>query len=154
MAHPAGKWAQGAGLVSFRESSVQQIRKGGCPEFGVWSLDFGVKERRWTETSGSDSCNPHGIFLERVFSWRVLWYTLLCRSMDLVPTSGRRKISFERLRELNAGRVASTCHYGPWELLYTEEHPTRSMAMQRERWFKSRQGRTMIARLLAGRVAE
>jgi len=41
-----------------------------------------------------------------------------------------------RLAEHNANRVTSTRNRGPWELLHTEEFPTRTEAMLRERELK------------------
>ena len=35
---------------------------------------------------------------------------------------------------------------GPWRLVYSEEHATRSAAMQRERWLKSGAGRAWLDR--------
>jgi putative endonuclease len=41
------------------------------------------------------------------------------------------------------------CRRGPWKLIYSEEHPTRAAAMQRERWLKSGVGRDWPKRRLA-----
>ena len=39
---------------------------------------------------------------------------------------------------------------GPWKLIYSEAHPTRAAAMQREHWLKSGVGRDWLKRRLAG----
>ena len=57
----------------------------------------------------------------------------------------------ERLKLHNEGRVRSTKGFGPWQVLYCEEHETRGEAMRREKWFKSRSGRRRIKRLLQER---
>jgi putative endonuclease len=35
-------------------------------------------------------------------------------------------------------------HKGPWQLVYYETHSSRSEAMKRERWLKSRSGRRWL----------
>ncbi|MES0362648.1 MAG: GIY-YIG nuclease family protein [Desulfobacteria bacterium] len=40
---------------------------------------------------------------------------------------------------------------GPWRLIYSEEHTTRSDTMRRERFFKSGQGREWIRENLTDR---
>ncbi len=55
----------------------------------------------------------------------------------------------QRLKWHNAGRVPSTRSHRPWMVLYTEECATRAEAMARERWFKSRQGRSQIAAMIS-----
>ncbi len=37
---------------------------------------------------------------------------------------------------------------GPWELVYSEEYPTRTEAMRREKFLKSGQGREWVHALL------
>jgi putative endonuclease len=41
--------------------------------------------------------------------------------------------------------------YQPWELFYTEEHPTKSAAMQREKELKTFRGRAFIREMLKGK---
>ncbi len=38
----------------------------------------------------------------------------------------------------------TTKHAGPWTLIHHEEYATRSEAMQRERWLKTRSGRRWL----------
>jgi putative endonuclease len=45
-----------------------------------------------------------------------------------------------RLGQHNHGVTKSTKNRGPWELLRSENFPTRAQAMQRERFLKSGQG--------------
>jgi putative endonuclease len=47
----------------------------------------------------------------------------------------------KRLIEHNNGKSISTRKKRPWKLIYQEEYQTRSEAVQRERYFKSVQGR-------------
>ena len=45
----------------------------------------------------------------------------------------------------------TTKHAGPWQLVYSEEHPTRAEAMQRERFNKSRKSAAWIRQYLLNR---
>jgi len=47
----------------------------------------------------------------------------------------------KRLTEHNNGKSPSTRNKGPWKLIYKEEFPTRSLAILREKYFKSIPGR-------------
>lgn len=38
--------------------------------------------------------------------------------------------------------------YRPWELVYTEEYPTRAEAMKREKQLKSQKGREFVWKLI------
>ena len=53
-----------------------------------------------------------------------------------------------RLGYHNAGKVRSTKAYAPWEMIYFEEHNSRSEAMKREKWLKTSQGRKLVKRIL------
>jgi len=53
---------------------------------------------------------------------------------------GSCEIFAERLRDHNAGRVRSTKAKKPWVRHYTEEFDTKTEALKRERYFKSRSG--------------
>jgi len=48
----------------------------------------------------------------------------------------------------NSGKVKSTKPYIPWILIHSESFSSRSEAMKREKWFKSRVGRKKIAEIL------
>ena len=41
---------------------------------------------------------------------------------------------------------------GPWKLIYSQEHPSRSSAMSREKWLKGTSGRRWIKKTLIERV--
>ena len=45
-----------------------------------------------------------------------------------------------RLARHNAEKVKSSKRYAPYNILYTEEYPTRSDAFKREKFFKTLQG--------------
>ena len=46
-----------------------------------------------------------------------------------------------RIEEHNTGRGGTYTRYnGPWKLVYSENHPNRSSAAQRERFLKSTKG--------------
>lgn len=77
------------------------------------------------------------------------YYVYILRSK---PTgryyTGYTKDIDERLRRHNAGHSSSTKPYRPWEVVHTEEYPTRSAAMQRENEIKSKKSREYIDRLI------
>jgi len=54
----------------------------------------------------------------------------------------------KRVREHNNNRTKSIRHRGPWELVYTEEFPTRAEAMQRERQIKQMKSHQWIEQLV------
>ena len=47
----------------------------------------------------------------------------------------------QRLQSHNKGLVQSTKAFQPWELLYTEQYETRTLAREREKYLKSAAGR-------------
>ncbi len=46
-----------------------------------------------------------------------------------------------------------TRKHGPWQLVWSQELPTRSEAMKRERFIKSRKSATWICKYLLGRAS-
>jgi putative endonuclease len=54
----------------------------------------------------------------------------------------------ERLTYHNANYSKSLKNRGPWKLVYQEQHPTRSAAVQRERELKAWKDRAMLERLV------
>ena len=50
----------------------------------------------------------------------------------------------ERLKEHNSGMTFSIKPYIPFEVIYFEEFPTRELAIQREKYFKSSAGRRFL----------
>lgn len=54
-----------------------------------------------------------------------------------------------RMLEHNNGLLSVySKRYKPWELIYTEEYPTRAEAMKREKQLKSQKGREFIWKLI------
>ena len=49
-----------------------------------------------------------------------------------------------RLKEHNTGSNKYTRQNGPFEIIYTEEYPDKTEALQRERFLKSGQGRKFL----------
>lgn len=54
----------------------------------------------------------------------------------------------ERLKEHNRGEERATKFCRPWRLIYRKEFVTRSEAVKRERYVKSRKSRFYIERLI------
>ncbi len=55
-----------------------------------------------------------------------------------------------RLSEHNEGKVKSTQSFTPWKIIYTEEYPTKRLALQRERKIKSYKGGNAFKQLISG----
>jgi len=55
-----------------------------------------------------------------------------------------------RIDEHNGGLATATKNRGPWRLVHSEEYPTRSLAVRRERYLKTGKGRQELRRLLEG----
>jgi putative endonuclease len=53
----------------------------------------------------------------------------------------------KRLTEHSHNQVSSTKNRGPWQLVYTEQSPTRSAASHREREIKAMKSHTWIEQL-------
>ena len=51
---------------------------------------------------------------------------------------------FIRFSRHNKGYVRSTKAYRPWELIYYERHSSRKEALEKERFYKSREQRLII----------
>ena len=58
----------------------------------------------------------------------------------------------ERLERHAAGDSRWTSKRGPWRLVYSEEHVSRSEAMRREKYLKSGSGREWLRAKLNGRA--
>ena len=54
----------------------------------------------------------------------------------------------ERILRHNQGRSKYTKHKRPWNLVYVEEHPDRSIAMKREYAIKGRKSKDYITKLI------
>ena len=77
-------------------------------------------------------------------------YVLYSESFDRIYIGQTNNISI-RLDKHNQGRVRSTKPYIPWVLVHTEEYPTRTAAMKREKELKSHQGRDFIRNKILNR---
>ena len=58
----------------------------------------------------------------------------------------------KRLSEHQTDTARYTRGRGPWQLILTEQYPTRALAMRREKFLKSGQGREELKGLLTGRA--
>lgn len=70
-------------------------------------------------------------------------YVLECQTTRRYYVGSAEDVG-ERLSRHNAGRVDSTRAYGPWLVVYREEHSDRSSATRREREIKSKKSRRWI----------
>jgi putative endonuclease len=78
-------------------------------------------------------------------------YVLRSKSNDKLYTGQTKNIEFRFLQH-SAGLARYTRGRGPWELVYSEEFPTRSLAMAREKFLKSGQGRQWLKEKLNSRA--
>jgi putative endonuclease len=53
-----------------------------------------------------------------------------------------------RLKEHNNGQSNFTNKYKPWSQIYSENCSTKETALNREKYFKSKKGRKLIAEML------
>ncbi len=60
----------------------------------------------------------------------------------------------QRLRDHDAGKVASTRHRRPLRLLYTESFGDKKEAWARERYFKTAAGGALRQRLISGQPGD
>ena len=70
-------------------------------------------------------------------------YVLYSASKNIYYKGSTSDIS-KRVIEHNLGKVNFTSKYLPWELILFERHETRSLALKREKWYKTGVGREWI----------
>jgi putative endonuclease len=84
----------------------------------------------------------------------VAYYVYVLRNPDGKTYVGQTNDLERRLHQHNdpecKGTLHTKRHPGPWTLLHSEELPTRSAAMRRERELKTGKGREWIRLHLAG----
>jgi putative endonuclease len=78
-------------------------------------------------------------------------YVLRSKSTDKLYTGQTKNIEFRFLQQ-STGLTRYTRGRGPWELVYSEEFPTRSLAMARKKFLKSGQGRQWLKEKLNDRA--
>ena len=54
---------------------------------------------------------------------------------------------FRRLKENNAGKNIYTNRYKPWEIIYKEAYKTHKLALDREKYLKTRSGRRFLKKI-------
>jgi putative endonuclease len=60
----------------------------------------------------------------------------------------------KRLVKHNSGATVYTRSCGPWVMVYTEEHPSRTAALRRERQIKKRKSRYYLEELIRSRSVD
>jgi putative endonuclease len=76
-------------------------------------------------------------------------YILYSRRLDHYYVGQTSDIEI-RLARHNSGLVRWTSQGVPWKMVYTESYATRSEAVERERFIKSRKSRVFIEKLIRG----
>ena len=69
------------------------------------------------------------------------WVYIIQSEKDNWTYTGHTNDVDRRLNDHNRGKMKSTRHRGPFKLIHTEEFPSRSEAMIREKFLKSGKGR-------------
>ena len=59
-----------------------------------------------------------------------------------------------RIEQHNRGYERTTRPYAPFDLVYSEVHPTRAEARKREKYFKGGSGRKQLKKLAEGEIDE
>jgi putative endonuclease len=79
----------------------------------------------------------------------IMYYVYILRSLvnDRLYTGSTNNLS-RRLEEHNSGKSKYTKLTAPFQLIYSEEHKTRSEAYKRELFLKSGKGREYLKNLL------
>ena len=79
-----------------------------------------------------------------------MYYTYLLKSLkDKKNYTGYTSNLEQRLAEHNAGKVTSTKHRGPFQLIYFEACLHKKDAIKRENYFKTHYGRMFLKKRLA-----
>jgi putative endonuclease len=79
----------------------------------------------------------------------VAYYVYILESLeDKTYYVGSTQNLESRLKRHNEGRVAYTKPRRPWKLVYSEEHPDRSSAVEREYKIKEHKSRRFIETLI------
>jgi len=73
---------------------------------------------------------------------------ILCSPKFIKTYVGQTDNLKQRLVLHNSTKVKSTKPYLPWILIHSESFSSRSEAMKREKWYKSRAGRKKITEIL------
>jgi putative endonuclease len=70
---------------------------------------------------------------------------ILCSTVDRSYYKGFSEDPLTRLNQHNNGETTSTRHLAPWELVYTEEHASKTEALIREKNLKKYDRKRMEA---------
>ncbi|AFH50303.1 Putative endonuclease [Ignavibacterium album JCM 16511] len=75
-------------------------------------------------------------------------YTIYSEKFNKIYIGQTENIERRMLEHNNGLLSVYSKRYRPWELVYTEEYPTRAEAMKREKQLKSQKGREFIWKLI------
>jgi putative endonuclease len=75
-------------------------------------------------------------------------YVLYSKGFDKIYVGFSSELTSRLISHNDKRNTGWSSRYQPWELLYSEEHPTKSEAMQREKQLKSFRGREFIRELI------
>ena len=76
------------------------------------------------------------------------YFVYILQADDGTYYIGQTRNLDDRLRRHQSGRSLSTKSRSDWKHIYTEEYPTRSEAIQRERQIKARKSRQFVEQLV------
>ncbi|AFH50302.1 Putative endonuclease [Ignavibacterium album JCM 16511] len=75
-------------------------------------------------------------------------YTIYSEKFNKIYIGQTENIERRMIEHNNGLLSVYSKRYRPWELVYTEEYPTRAEAMKREKQLKSQKGREFIWNLI------
>ena len=96
--------------------------------------------------SGLDTCLPAGrvhLTVDNVF-----FVYIIQSQKDSRLYKGLTRNLDRRIKEHNTGKTKSTKSYKPWKIVYFEEFQNLEEARNRERFFKSGEGRELLKNIL------
>ena len=100
---------------------------------------------------GANYSNPFSHLFIQFFTSMYIVYVLCSQSTGKHYTGQTEDIDLRLLKHAN-GFSRYTRGRGPWNLVHSEEYPTRASAMQREKFLKSGKGRQWLKEKLSGRA--
>lgn len=74
-----------------------------------------------------------------------MFYVYVLKSKALNETYvGHTSVLEKRVLQHKRGSSSATKHIEDWELVYSEEYPTKTLAVRREKYLKSGDGRKVL----------
>ena len=79
-------------------------------------------------------------------------YVLYSREFNKIYIGFSSDLTNRLLAHNDNSNSGWSSRYQPWEILYSEEHPTKSEAMKREKQLKTYKGREFIHKMVKDKI--